>query len=289
MARVMAVTLEPHGLLHYLDPGPATYRVGDLVLFPTDSGPEVATCVWVADVDAAGFEALPVCGGAASEADLRRDETNRRIRAEALAVARALVAKHELPMKVVGIDYIDRSTEFDRQVVIYFQAAERVDFRALLSDLARTLRARIDLRQIAARDAARITGGIGNCGRPLCCVTFLGDLEPVSVRLARPQGLPANPMQISGACGRLMCCLRYEHPLYAEFARDAPPIGSDVGTPDGDGVVVAHSVPGQRIDVRRPDGEVVSCPIESVCPARTVTAKQRRAPLLRRNRGKEER
>ena len=134
--------------------------------------------------------------------------------------------------------------------MIYFTAPHRVDFRALVSELARSLHARIDLRQIGSRDAARLVGGLGNCGRDLCCATFLKDFEPVSLRMAKVQDLPPNPSKISGACGRLMCCLKYEHPLYAEFARTAPAMGEKVALEDGDGVVVGHQVPADSVVIR---------------------------------------
>ncbi len=267
MARVMAVSFSEHGQLHYLDPGERHYRVGDWVLFPTDSGSEVARCVWAAEeVDSVALGSLPLCPGLASDADLERDRANRAIRAEAELVAKAWIDHHHLPMKVVGIDFVDRSDDFDQQVVVYFTAPGRVDFRALLGDLARSLRSRIDLRQVAARDAARLIGGIGSCGRELCCSTFLTTFEPISMRLARAQDLPPNPLQISGACGRLMCCLAYEYPLYADFLREAPAIGETVTTPSGEGRVIGRSVPGQSVTVRSVTGEVTRCPLVDVCP-----------------------
>jgi len=272
MAQVMAVSFERYGRLYYLDPGEGTYRVGDRVLVPTESGPEVAECVWAPEwVDDAetGFTDLPICAGIASAADLARNDTNRRRRAEAKLVAKRLIKKHELPMKVVGVDYIDSSNDFDQQIVIYFDAPHRVDFRVLVGELARSLRARIDLRQVGARDAARLTGGLGNCGRDLCCATFLKDFEPVSLRMAKVQDLPPNPMKISGACGRLMCCLKYEHPLYVEFAREAPSIGERVTVDEGEGVVVAHQVPADSVVVRmNATGATMSCSKASVCGSR---------------------
>lgn len=283
MTSVMAVTFVEHGRLHYLDPDGGTYRVGDRVLYPTESGPEVAQVVWAPErVDAENLSDLPRCLGHAGPDDLARDEQNRQRRAQAELVAKELIADHGLPMKVVGIDYVDRSRDYDQQVCIYFTAPHRVDFRSLLVDLARALSARIDLRQVAARDAARLTSGIGSCGRELCCTSFLTDFEPVSVRLARMQNLPTNPLQISGACGKLMCCLAYEHPLYVDFARRAPAIGSRVGSPAGEGVVVGHNVPGQTVAVRTPDGEVTRCPLESVCP--TSAARRQRSAELGRDR-----
>ncbi len=268
----MAVSFERYGRLYYLDPGEETYTVGDRVLVPTDAGPEVAECVWAPEwVDDAetGFVDLPVCAGKADEAELSRDEVNRRRRAEAKLVAKRLIRKHELPMKVVGVDYVDSGDDYDELVVVYFTAPHRVDFRTLVGELARTLRARIDLRQVGSRDAARIVGGLGNCGRELCCATFLNSFEPVSLRMAKVQDLPPNPMKISGACGRLMCCLKYEHPLYVEFARQAPAVGSRVETEDGEGVVVAHQVPADSVLVRvSGSGAMTSCALAKVCGSR---------------------
>jgi len=268
----MAVSFERYGRLYYLDPGEGTYAVGDRVLVPTESGPEVAECVWapewVDDADT-GFVDLPVCAGKAGDAELSRDEVNRRRRAEAKLVAKRLIKKHELPMKVVGVDYVDSGDDFDELVVVYFTAPHRVDFRSLVGELARTLRARIDLRQVGSRDAARIVGGLGNCGRELCCATFLNSFEPVSLRMAKVQDLPPNPMKISGACGRLMCCLKYEHPLYVEFAKQAPAVGSRVETDEGEGVVVAHQVPADSVLVRvSASGATTSCALAKVCGSR---------------------
>lgn len=266
----MAVTFEKHGQLHYVDPAGHRVSVGDHVMVPTDEGPEVAQCVWAPEgVVQADFGELPVCQGLATEADLARDKANRRFRAQARLVVNRLVRMHELPMKVVGLDYLDRSAEFDREVIVYFTAPHRVDFRQLVRDLAKTLQARIDLRQIGARDATRVTGGIGSCGRDLCCSTHLSRFEPIGMRLAKDQDLPSNPLRVQGACGRLMCCLKYEHPLYQDFIRKAPKVGSRVRTPEGEGRVIAHSVPSDSVVVRVDGtGEVTRCPQADVCPAR---------------------
>lgn len=262
----MAVAFERYGQLHYLDPGEDTYRVGDWVLYPTEDGLEVAQCVWAPEAVEFPDGDLPRCAGPASEADLARDQRNRQERVDAAAVAREVIARHQLPMKVVGVDLMDQSAEFGKVVAIYYTAPHRVDFRMLLGDLARALQSRVDLRQIGARDAASIIGGVGQCGRELCCTTFLKDFEPVSMRLAKVQGLAANPLQISGACGRLMCCLTYEHPLYTDFLRRAPQLGDTVTTEDGSsGVVVGHEVPLDAVRVRQASGEIVRCPLESVC------------------------
>jgi cell fate regulator YaaT (PSP1 superfamily) len=265
MGMVMAVSFERYGRLYYLDPGPYSPRVGDKVLVPTDDGPEVAECVWAPQWVSEDIGGLPVCEGPAAEEHLERDLRNRARRAEAKVTAKRLIRKHDLPMKVVGIDYVDR----EERITIYFSAPHRVDFRALVRELAATLSARIELRQLGARDEARVQGGIGPCGRDLCCATFLRDFEPVSVRMAKDQDLPLNPLKISGACGRLMCCLKYEHPLYQEFKADAPRIGAKVTVPAGDGRVVGHNVPSETIVVRLSDsGRRCACTKADVCGSR---------------------
>jgi cell fate regulator YaaT (PSP1 superfamily) len=265
MGMIMAVSFTRYGRLYYLDPGQHSPKVGDKVLVPTDSGPEVAECVWAPQYTSEDIDGLPVCAGIAVEDHLSRDETNKRRRAEARSVSKRLIKRHSLPMKVVGVDFLDQ----DNVYTVYFSAPHRVDFRALVRDLARNLRARVELRQIGPRDEARLQGGIGPCGRDLCCATFLKDFEPVSVRMAKDQDLPVNPLRIAGACGRLMCCLKYEHPLYQEFRASAPRVGVSVDTPQGAGTVVGHNVPSDSVVVRLNDGgRRCACSKASVCAPR---------------------
>jgi cell fate regulator YaaT (PSP1 superfamily) len=265
MGMMMAVSFERSGRLYYLDPGPHSPAVGDKVLVPTDAGPEVAEVIWAPQYVDDEITGLPVCAGLATDEHLSRDEANRTRRAEGRVVARRLVREHELPMKVVAVDYVDSPDVF----TIYFSAPRRVDFRALVRDLAGRLHARVELRQIGPRDEARLQGGIGPCGRDLCCATFLKDFEPVSVRMAKDQDLPVNPLRIAGACGRLMCCLKYEHPLYQKFRQEAPRIGSTVESPEGPGTVVGHNVPGDKVVVKlAEDGRRCACPKASVCGSR---------------------
>src|ERR1700689_5344635 len=262
---MMAVSFQRSGRLYYLDPGPYTPAVGDKVLVPTDSGPEGAEGCWAPQYVDDEIGGLPVCAGLATEEHLSKDEARRARRAEGRVTARRLVREHDLPMKVVGIDYVDSPDVF----TIYFSAPHRVDFRALVRDLAVRLHARVELRQIGPRDEARLQGGIGPCGRDLCCATFLKDFEPVSVRMAKDQDLPVNPMRIAGACGRLMCCLKYEHPLYQEFKKDAPRTGTQVETAEGPGTVIGHNVPSDSVVVRlAADGSSCACSVASVCGSR---------------------
>jgi cell fate regulator YaaT (PSP1 superfamily) len=267
------VSFNRYGRLFYVDPGEHRPKVGDLVLVPTDDGPEVAECVWApewTDEDTTGFPRLL---GLAGEADVRRDEQIRQAKANAKVAAKRLIRTHELPMKVVAVDHVPGTggagTASGAKTTIYFTAPHRVDFRALVRDLGATLKCRVELRQLSARDSARVQGGIGSCGRDLCCATFLTDFEPVTIRMAKDQDLPLNPMRIAGACGRLMCCLKYEHPLYQRFQASAPAIGEKVTTPEGPGRVVGHSVPRDSVTVRLDaDGSRCSCSRASVCGSR---------------------
>ena len=262
---MMAVSFQRNGRLYYLDPGPYQPAVGTKVLVPTDSGPEVAECIWAPQWVDDEITGLPVCAGLADDEDLGREQVSRSRRAEARVATRRLVREHELPMKIIGVDYVAKTNVF----TVYFSAPHRVDFRALVKDLASRLRARVELRQIGPRDEARLQGGIGPCGRDLCCATFLKDFEPVSVRMAKDQDLPVNPLRIAGACGRLMCCLKYEHPLYQDFHATAPKRGELVDTPDGEGTVVGHNVPADQVIVKlSEDGRRTSCPKASVCGSR---------------------
>ena len=265
MGMLCGVSFERYGRLYYADPGDLRPALGDKVLLPTDDEPVVAECVWapqwVSD-DTSGF---PRLAGIATEDDLARDATIRRKKADGKVAAKKLIREHALPMKVVGVDFVPSVN----RTTIYFTAPHRVDFRSLVRDLGATLKCRVELRQLSARDEARVQGGIGSCGRDLCCATFLRDFEPVSIRMAKDQDLPLNPLRISGACGRLLCCLKYEHPLYQEFTRAAPPVGAEVETPEGVGRVVGHNVPSDTVVVRLNDGgRRCACSVASVCSPR---------------------
>ncbi len=181
----------------------------------------------------------------AQKSTLRDDEHRVRER------TRAMVAKHDLKMKVAEAEW-----QFDRaKLIIYFTAEKRVDFRQLVRDLARTFRTRIELKQIGVRDEAALLGGVGRCGRELCCSTWLPELKPVSLQLAKDQRLSLNPAQISGCCGRLMCCLMYEHRTYVEARRRFPREGRTLGTSKGEERVVAVDIWRDTVSLKGEDGE----------------------------------
>ena len=270
MGQLCAVSFNRYGRLYYLDPGEFTPAVGDLVLVPTDDGPVVAECVWGAQWVADDTSGFPRLLGPAGPDDLARDQAVRKAKADAKTAAKRLIRAHDLPMKVVAVDHVPAPDNASgARTTIYFTAPHRVDFRSLVRDLGATLRCRVELRQLSARDSARVQGGIGSCGRDLCCATFLTDFEPVTIRMAKDQELPLNPMRISGACGRLMCCLKYEHPLYAQASNSWPEQGERVDTPKGQGRVIGRNVPSETLIVRMTeDGRHERCAVADVCGSR---------------------
>jgi len=269
MGMLCAVSFNRYGRLYYFNPGEFSPQVGDRVLVPTDGGPEVAECIWAPQWVPEDTDGFPRLLGLAGEADLQRYALIRRRKAEAKVAAKRLIREHGLPMKVVAVDHLLATEERSAHTTIYFTAPHRVDFRSLVRDLGATLRCRVELRQLSARDSAKVQGGIGSCGRDLCCATFLTDFESVTIRMAKEQDLPLNPLRISGACGRLMCCLKYEHPLYQRFHATAPAVGERVETEHGPGKVVGHSVPRDSVVVRLDsDGSRCLCSRASVCGSR---------------------
>lgn len=265
MGMLCAVTLVDRGRLHYAGPGGLALEVGDKVLLPTDRGPVVGTVVWAAEWVSDDTGGFPTVLGLASAEEVAAQEDLRKVKARAIVATRRLAREHGLSMKVLAAD----PQTSEGRTVIYYTAPHRVDFRAMVRDLAATLSTRVELRQLGERDAVRAVGAVGSCGRETCCSTFLKDYEPITLSMAKDQDLPANPLRISGVCGRLMCCLKYEHPLYQEFQASAPAVGTQVDSAAGVGTVVAHSVPRDAVVLRlNADGSHQVCPRASVCGAR---------------------
>jgi cell fate regulator YaaT (PSP1 superfamily) len=198
----------------------------------------------------------------ATDDDLAQEERNRRREREAFDIAHQKIEKHGLQMKLVDVEF---AFSGDR-IVFYFTSESRVDFRALVRDLARQFHARIELHQIGVRDQAKMIGGIGPCGRPLCCATFLGSFQPVAIRMAKEQGLSLNPLKISGVCGRLMCCLSYEYPHYRAMRAKMPRAGTIVQTPRGEGKVIDLNIPKESVLVILADGGQAEFPLAELAP-----------------------
>ena len=200
---------------------------------------------------------------AATDEDLATSRELAEKEREAMPVYRQLIEEYRLGMKPVDVEYLFGG----EKAVFYFVAEERVDFRELVRELASRFKIRIDMRQVGVRDEARMVGGLGHCGQQLCCVRFGGEFQPVSIRMAKDQDLPLNPLKISGLCGRLMCCLRYEHEAYKDFKSRAPKRGAKIETPLGEGKVTGLNTPRETVDVRLAEGGSLTVPLTAIdCP-----------------------
>ena len=183
--------------------------------------------------------------------DAERQQENRRKEKEAYAICQKKIIEHKLEMKLVSVEY----TFDNSKILFYFTANGRVDFRALVKNLASVFKTRIELKQIGVRDEAKMLGGLGLCGRPVCCAQFMGDFQPVSIKMAKEQSLSLNPTKISGVCGRLMCCLKYEQDHYEATRKRMPRVGRDVMTPDGVGTVQEINILKETVRVRVTNGD----------------------------------
>ena len=252
MADVVGVIFQNGIKTYYFDPAGLELARGDRVVVQTMRGTEIGQVVDPPHtIDDSELPApLKKVTRVATEKDLESVAANENLRREAMATCRQFVEQHGLDMKLVSADIMFGG----EKITFSFYSDERVDFRALVGDLAKALKMRIELRQIGAREEARMIGGLGPCGRHLCCTLFPGDEDPVSIRMAKEQNLPLNPMKISGLCGRLMCCLKYEQEQYVTFRKEAPPRGTPVKTSAGEGVVTGYNVPKDSISVRFEDG-----------------------------------
>lgn len=248
MTKVIGVRFKANGKSYYFSPGDLELQQGDYVIVETARGTE---CGEVAKgphdvLDSSIVKPLKTVTRMADAVDVRRMQQNRADEKRAFSVCEERIAKHKLDMKLVDVEYtLDRN-----KILFYFTADGRIDFRDLVKDLAGVFRTRIELRQIGVRDESKMLGGLGICGQPFCCSRFLRDFQPVSIKMAKEQGLSLNPAKISGSCGRLMCCLAYEQPAYEYLNRITPGVGSIVKTPEGVGAVVETNVISGTLRVR---------------------------------------
>ena len=245
---VVDIQFRPGQKIYYFDPAGAQFQPGDHVIIDTARGAEFGFCaagnhqIQQKDVVAPLRKVLR----RANEQDERTAAENRAREKKAYDVCMQKIEEHNLDMQLVSAE-----VAFDgSKILFYFTADERVDFRELVKNLASVFHTRIELRQIGVRDKAKMVGGLGICGRPFCCASFLDDFQPVSIKMAKTQNLSLNPTKISGTCGRLMCCLKYEQEAYEDLIRSAPKADSFVDTPEGRGTVVDINLMRQRIKVR---------------------------------------
>ena len=253
MTKVISVKFKLDGAAYYFDPDGINYENGEHVIVETAQGIECAVVSEknhdVNDEDI--VKPLKKALRKATEKDLARLQENKAKSREAFKICEEKILKHELDMKLT-----DASYSFDGSKIIFFFTSDgRVDFRELVKDLAATLHTRIELRQIGVRDEARMLGGLGICGQPFCCSRFLDTFQPVSIKMAKEQGLSLNPTKISGTCGRLMCCLKYEQNSYEYLLKKTPNVGATVKTEDGIGVVTDVNVITGNLFVKLNDSE----------------------------------
>lgn len=235
MFNIIGIRFKKVGKVYHFDPAGIDVKKGDMVIVETSRGIEMGeVVVGVHEIEESQVkQPLRSVLRIATDEDFRIIEQNKKKEAEAFAVCNEKIKKHGLEMKLVEVEYT-----FDgSKILFYFTADNRIDFRELVKELATIYRTRIELRQIGARDESKTLGSIGVCGRELCCSQFLGEFEPVSIKMAKEQGLSLNPTKISGSCGRLMCCLKFEQEAYEELIKITPRQGSVVDTPDGVGTV----------------------------------------------------
>lgn len=269
LTNIITVRFKTNGKHYYFDPRGVEVPDGAGVIVETARGPEYGECVrGNTDVpDQTIVQPLKPLLRIADENDKKTVERNRRRTDEAYLICRQKIAEHRLEMNLVSVECTFDMTK----MLFYFTADGRVDFRELVKDLAGIFRTRIELRQIGVRDEAKMTGGLGVCGRELCCCSYLEDFHPVSINMAKEQNLSLNPVKISGACGRLMCCLKYEYEAYAELQKVTPRVGSVVDTPEGRGKVVATQMLRGYCSVQlenQPDYPPVTFPCAQCCQVR---------------------
>lgn len=240
MVEIVGIRFKTVGKIYYFDPAGVSFKKGDRVVVETSQGTETGEII-IPNTDVAEEKITPPLKKVLrhmNEKDKQRREENAKKEKHAFDVCVEKIKKHQLDMKLIDVEYT-----FDgNKILFYFTADGRIDFRELVKDLASVFRTRIELRQIGVRDEAKMLGGLGVCGRGLCCATFLGEFEPVSIKMAKEQGLSLNPTKISGTCGRLMCCLKYEQAAYEDLLRVTPRNNAVVKTPKGKGVVQSSNL-----------------------------------------------
>ena len=253
MVDVAGVRFKNIGKIYYFDPGDFELKPGCGVIVETARGMEFGTVTMgrTAVNDGDVKKPLKKIIRIANENDVKRHTDNENKKSEAIRRCQEKIKEHDLDMKLIDVQY----TFDSNKVIFYFTAEGRVDFRELVKDLASLFKMRIELRQIGVRDEARMLGGVGSCGKGLCCALWLSDFQPVSIKMAKVQNLSLTPTKISGVCGRLMCCLKYENDVYVELRKDVPEINEKVETREGVGKVVEADILQGRIKVRLYTGE----------------------------------
>ena len=270
MADIVGIRFKRAGRVYYFDPSGIDMKINDYVVVKTSRGLELGQVIIAPEqlLDSEINEPLkPVVRQAESE-DIKQAQEMEAKSIAALTECGKLVDKLNLSMKLLAAEY----NLSDSRLTIYFSAAERVDFRELVKELTNQLKVRVELRQVGPRDEAKLIGGFGRCGRPMCCASFLDEFAPVSIRMAKDQDLPLNPMKISGICGRLMCCLGYEFEVYHAMQEQLPKKGQSVSTSMGVATVVGGNALKETVSVELESGATVELPLNEI----TVESRSKR-------------
>lgn len=262
MHTVVGISFKKAGKVYYFDPGDLELKEGDHVIVETARGIEYGEVILgrrnVADEEIVA--PLKKVIRKATKEDEKTNKENKELEEKAFQICLEKIDKHGLPMKLIGVEYT-----FDHnKIIFYFTAEGRVDFRELVKDLARVFKTRIELRQIGVRDEAKMIGGLGVCGRPLCCSLFLRDFDPISIKMAKKQDLSLNPAKISGICGRLMCCLKYESTTYRKLKEEMPNIGEVVELERGEGEIVDRNLVKKTVKVDIGNKEYIEVDLEEL-------------------------
>ena len=278
MFEVVGVRFKKAGKVYFFDPNGITLQKGEFAIVETARGVEFGAVVKGNTMveDEQVVQPLKQVLRKATKEDIAQQEADHQKEQEAFAICEEKIAKHDLGMKLVDVEMT-----FDHnKLIFYFTADGRVDFRELVKELASVFRTRIELRQIGVRDEAKMLNGIGICGRPLCCASFLGDFTPVSIKMAKEQNLSLNPTKISGICGRLMCCLKYEEDVYEELNRKLPFVGDIIEVPDGTGEILAVNVLMQQVKaaVRKKENDPPTIAFYHVDEVKVIRSKKSRKP-----------
>lgn len=254
MLKVIGVRFKRAGKIYYFDPGELEIQAGQSVIVETVRGVEFGDVVLgIKEIqENEAVAPLKKVIRVANDDDIKHVKENHAKEKDAFNICVKKIEEHGLKMKLIDVEY----TFDNNKVIFYFTADGRIDFRDLVKDLASIFKTRIELRQIGVRDEAKMIGGIGPCGQQLCCCCHLSEFAPVSIKMAKEQGLSLNPAKISGICGRLMCCLKYEQEVYEEIRKKMPKVGENLVTPDGKGIVVENNILCQKVKIKLtlPDG-----------------------------------
>ena len=284
MVKIVGIQFQNNGKIHYFDACDMMMKPGDYVVADTAKGLDLGEVViGIREVEESANAPMRKIVRIATPQDIQHSTENREKEREAYQTCQKKIAEHQLDMKLVSVEYA-----FDNsKILFYFTANGRVDFRSLVKDLASVFKMRIELRQIGVRDEAKMLGGLGPCGRPICCGAFLDEFQPVSIKMAKEQNLSLNPTKISGVCGRLMCCLKYEQDHYEQTRKKMPKTGKEVSTPAGTGIVSDLNILKETVSVRITTGdssEIKEFPLEEIVRIDAEKAHENSQPAGKKNR-----